>query len=167
MKKQLRKTKKNNKLYHNKINKTLNKRPNHLKLTTVGLIHANWCGHCQALKPEWHKMKNEMKMGNKNRNFHFVEIEDSDIMKEKKINNINKKLKGKKIVINGFPTIFKIEGGDVKYYGGEREARSLKNWFTTGGNQEENKQEHQQQGFMQGMQKIFGGGCGCSSMKYP
>jgi thiol-disulfide isomerase/thioredoxin len=159
MQKSLRKTKKTN--YKN--NKTFNKRPNHLKVITIGLIHANWCGHCQALKPEWQKMKNEMKMENKRgKNFHFVEIEDSDSMKEKKINNINKKLKEGKIMVDGFPTIFKIEGGNVKYYQGQREARSLKSWFTTTGNQQENKQHNQQQGFMQ---QMFGGGCGCSSLK--
>ena len=166
MQKLLRKTKRN-KLYNK--NKTLNKRPHHLKVITVGLIHANWCGHCQALKPHWDKMKNEMKIGNKSKKFDFVEIEDSDHMKEKKIHNINKKIKGNKIDIKGYPTIFKIEGGNVKYYGGERESESLKSWFSEGENQHKNKHKNQhknqQQGLMNGMQQMFGGGCGCSSLK--
>jgi len=158
MQKQLKKTKRN-RLYNK--NKTLNKRPHHLKVITVGLIHANWCGHCQALKPHWDKMKNEMKISNKNKKFDFVEIEDSDHMKEQKINNINKKLKGNKINIKGYPTIFKIKGGNLEYYEGERESNSLKNWFSG----IEISNQNQQQGLMKGMQQMFGGGCGCSSLK--
>jgi thiol-disulfide isomerase/thioredoxin len=160
MQKQFRKTKRVKK--PNYKNKTFNKRPNHLKVVTVGLIHANWCGHCQALKPHWQKMKNEIKTRNKNENFHFVEIEDSDNMKEQKINNINKNLKEGKITVDGFPTIFKIKRKKIEYYGGEREAESLKNWFMKDDNKKNQQEEDQKQGLMQ---KIFGGGCGCNSDK--
>ncbi len=28
---------------------------------TLALFKAEWCGHCQAFKPTWNKLKNEMK----------------------------------------------------------------------------------------------------------
>ena len=54
---------------------------------TIGLIYANWCGHCQSLKPEWQKMKyNVMKTPSyKNGNYRFSEIEDADRLKDQKI----------------------------------------------------------------------------------
>jgi len=100
-------------------------------IVTVGLIYANWCGHCQALKPEWKKMKyNIMKTPSyKKGMYKFIEIEDSDKMKDQKINNMNSYLKGEKLTANGYPTIFKIKGGKLQYYTNDRTAPELQNWF--------------------------------------
>ena len=35
------------------------------KPVIIGLIYANWCGHCQALKPEWNTFKKNLKMDKK------------------------------------------------------------------------------------------------------
>ena len=100
----------------------------------VGLIFANWCGHCQALKPHWHNMKMTLAANPKFRNqgCKVVEIEDSDRHKDKKIAQINATVKGPKLVANGYPTIFKKKGGAVEYYGGEREANALSQWAING-----------------------------------
>jgi thiol-disulfide isomerase/thioredoxin len=100
-------------------------------VVTIGLIYANWCGHCQALKPEWQKMKNNiMKTPTyKKGGYKFHEIEDADELKDSKINNINSKLKGGKLSANGYPTIFKINGGKLQYFEGGRSAGELQNWF--------------------------------------
>ena len=126
---------------------------------TVGLIYANWCGHCNALKPEWKKMK----QGMRGSNCQYLEIEDSDPHKDRKIAHVNSRLKGGKLVANGYPTVFKIKGGQIDYYQGERTASALQQWFKGGSG--EPKQELVQESLMQ---RFFGGkkqkgGCGCNA----
>lgn len=83
----------------------------------IGKIYANWCGHCNALKPHWEKMKSDLK----NNPIEIVEIEDSEVARLTAF----KKKHG--IQINGYPTIFKILG-KVEYYNGPRDAKSIKQW---------------------------------------
>ena len=40
------------------------------------LYYADWCGHCQTMKPEWQKVVNKMK--NKN-NVNVAEVESNHI----------------------------------------------------------------------------------------
>jgi thiol-disulfide isomerase/thioredoxin len=124
---------------------------------TVGLIHASWCHHCLALKPEWKKMKK----GLRNTNCQYLEIEDSDPHKDRKIAHVNSRLKGEKLVANGYPTIFYIKGGNLEYYNGERTSDSLQQWVKGG----KSKQEEQKQQLEPGVvQRFFGGGdCGCGT----
>ena len=120
---------------------------------TVGLIYANWCTHCQHLKPEWKKMKKGMR----GTNCHYLEIEDADHHKDRKIAHVNSRLKGGKLEANGYPTVFKVKGGKLEYYQGERTAQAMQQWFK-GGSAEVPQQEPSL------MQRVFGGqkgGCGC------
>jgi thiol-disulfide isomerase/thioredoxin len=96
-------------------------------VVTIGLIYANWCGHCQALKPEWEKMKTNIIK--KKGGYKFTEIEESDELKDSKIKEINDKLKGEKLSANGYPTIFKIKGGKLEYFEGGRTSDELQSWF--------------------------------------
>jgi thiol-disulfide isomerase/thioredoxin len=98
--------------------------------TLVCKIYANWCGHCQDLKPVWAELKNLM---SPNKNVAMIEIEESE-MQEKmgKLKNICKK----DINVNGFPTIVKIcDKGNkhrkpiVEYYEGERSVNALRAWI--------------------------------------
>jgi thiol-disulfide isomerase/thioredoxin len=92
----------------------------------VILIHANWCGHCQTLMPEWKKMKEIIK---NDKNIHVHEIESSDADKDHRIDEFNKKTKGgRKITVPGFPTIVRLENGDISEYKGERTAEKLAKW---------------------------------------
>jgi thiol-disulfide isomerase/thioredoxin len=87
-------------------------------------IYANWCGHCQSLKPVWAELKNLMST---NKNVSMIEIEESE-MKDKmgKLRNICKK----DIDVNGFPTIVKICGkANPEYYQGERSVDALREWI--------------------------------------
>lgn len=100
------------------------------KPVIIGLVYAEWCGHCKALKPEWEAFKTalekEPKLSNK---CDVFEVEDSDSMKATKLQSMNKKIKGGEIQVNGFPTLFKISGGSVEYFqGGERNAATLLEW---------------------------------------
>ena len=93
--------------------------------TIVCKIYANWCGHCQDLKPVWAELKNVMSA---NKNITMIEIEESE-MKEKMgaLKNICKK----DIDVNGFPTIVKICNKKVEYYQGERSVEALRAWIAT------------------------------------
>lgn len=90
----------------------------------VGKIYADWCGHCQSLKPEWYKMKKMLKY--KNKNIQFIEIEENQ---QQKLNKFKKKFP--KLEINGYPTIFKIKANkQIEYYTGNRITNDMKKWAT-------------------------------------
>ena len=93
------------------------------KKTIVCKIYANWCGHCQTLKPVWAELKNLM---HTDKNITMIEIEESE-MKDKigKLRNVCKK----NIDVNGFPTIVKICGKKVEYYQGERSVDAMRAWI--------------------------------------
>lgn len=126
---------KNNKTHnktHNKRHKKLNKNNNNkqqdntTKQVTVGLVHANWCGHCQHLMPEWNKMEHNIKNDQKlNKKCDIVKIESENISNElpKYENMINEK-----IPIEGYPTIFLIKNRHIEKYGGERNAEAIGGW---------------------------------------
>ena len=135
--------------------KTRNTRKHMKPSITVGLIYANWCSHCQALKPEWKNMKK----GLRGTNCQYLEIEDSDHHKDRKIAHVNSRLKGEKLSLNGYPTVFKIKNGVLEYYQGDRSASAMTQWFKGGSVKQE-----QEQGMMQrlfGGKKQKGGDCGC------
>lgn len=101
---------------------------------TIGLVYAEWCGHCQALKPEWADMKaqinNDPKMKNQCK---IIEIESAGA--EPKIASINKKVKdGKPLSVDGYPTIFKFkkQSGTVTKYEGGRKAQEMVAWIKGG-----------------------------------
>lgn len=108
----------------NKTVKTVKPLPEPEPEDTVVLIYANWCPHCQAMKPEWNELKNQL-----GHTVETIEIEDSDFDKDVKLQNIeNQKLNGEKIEVYGYPTMFKIHNGHADYYGGNRTATEMYNW---------------------------------------
>ena len=89
----------------------------------VGKIYADWCGHCQQLKPEWSKMKTNVTKHNK-KHLQIVEIEESQTEKM-----ANFKAQHPNLQVNGYPTIFKIHpNGHIEYYSGERTADKMQKW---------------------------------------
>lgn len=97
----------------------------------IGLIYANWCHHCQALKPAWEEMKKDI--ANKYAGqFNVVEIEADQPDKLEKLAKLEQMLDGQKIDASGYPTIVKVAGGRVDYYGGNRELHDMINWATGG-----------------------------------
>jgi thiol-disulfide isomerase/thioredoxin len=93
------------------------------------LIHADWCGHCQRLKPHWDQMKNKL---NQHKHIEVVEISDADSNKDEKIAELNALLhpNSAKIEIAGFPTLKKIHGGMATEFNGENrnDVNSLLKW---------------------------------------
>jgi len=99
----------------------------------VGKIYANWCGHCKSLKPEWAKMKSAVKKA-LGKEFHveFSEIEQTN--EKDSVDSINKRFllnSDKKLALQGgYPTLFKISGGQLEYYNGGRNATDMTAWFS-------------------------------------
>jgi len=90
------------------------------KINTVGKVHAVWCNACKQLNPNWQKMK-EMVGGKVN----VVEFEtDADKQRLEQFQQEN----GVKINVDGFPTMFKMKGGEISYYNGGRSPEELKTW---------------------------------------
>ena len=115
---------------HNTHNKTHKIGP---KVLLIGKIYADWCGHCRMLKPEWSKMKYNIKHNNGNHGYqiNYIEIEQS--VEQSKVDKVNKiYLHGsdKKLALQGgYPTIFKVINGNIEYYGGPRKAEAMQKWF--------------------------------------
>lgn len=123
--KSIKKTIKKNIKIHDNVKKQ-HKKINNTPGVVVGLVHANWCGHCQHLMPEWDKMEHNIKNDHKlNTKCNIVKIESEHVNNElpKYENMINQK-----IPVDGYPTIFLIKNRQIEKYGGERSANALENW---------------------------------------
>lgn len=147
---------KNKKSRKNKIKNNVNNDSKHL---IIGKITADWCGHCQSLKPKWDLMENEIITNYAPSN--FIKPINNDIIyldnnkynkslsstplrlqihkidsqnQEEPIRFINDsflKSSNDKLHDNGYPTIFKIYDNKLHYYQGEREPQPMKTWFLT------------------------------------
>lgn len=84
---------------------------------TLGLVYADWCGHCEAFKPEWTKIEDVFR---NDPSINVVKINDADTEKAAKLAEIDPELKA-----DAYPTIFKKkEGEPVEYYKGDGERTS-------------------------------------------
>lgn len=96
------------------------------KKAVIVLIHADWCGHCQRLEPEWNTMKSSLD-NNVKQHIIFEEIESADL--DTKLPLVSKTyLGGKPLEYRGFPTIGSIRNGKFEMYGGGRSAPELLGW---------------------------------------
>jgi thiol-disulfide isomerase/thioredoxin len=96
------------------------------KKAVVVLIHANWCGHCQRLEPEWNTMKDSLDIAVKQKII-FEEIESEEL--DTKLPMVSKTyMNGKPLEYRGFPTIGSIRNGKFEMYGGGRSSAELLGW---------------------------------------
>jgi thiol-disulfide isomerase/thioredoxin len=134
-------TKKSNTKKENKKGNTRKSRVKSTKLPqkeAVVLIYANWCPHCQSMKPEWEDMKEQL-----GSNIETIEIEDSDLDKYTQIQNIeDNRLDNENIEISGYPTIFKITNRHADYYKGGRTSNEMIEWVNGSNNGGYNKQKY-------------------------
>jgi len=101
----------------------------------VGYVYADWCGHCKALKPIWEKMKKILPAN-------LVTYEEvNSNRQDKHIPEINKKHGVNMTAPQGYPYIFKIHGGNVEEYAGERDAHKMAQWFRGGGSDKKELEE--------------------------
>ena len=93
----------------------------------VVLIYANWCGHCQAMKPVWDQMISEIKQQPEmNDQYEIFEIESNDV--DSGVSYINDRhITGEntKVAMEGYPTIGRIVNGSFEKYQGPRDKESI------------------------------------------
>lgn len=77
------------------------------------LFHAEWCGHCKRMIPEWEKIKKEFPD-------QCEDYEDKDITDAQR----------EKYGVNGYPTIVEETDSVVKPYEGERTFYAFKKCLT-------------------------------------
>jgi len=83
------------------------------------LFHADWCGHCQALKPEWERLKGFVA------NFALAinELEDRTLA------FISEKMLAPYCNIAGYPTIVLFKDNNRFQYAGMRTAEAIRDWL--------------------------------------
>jgi protein disulfide-isomerase-like protein len=87
-----------------------------LKDNTLVLFYADWCGHCQRVKPIWDELSSKF-------NLHKVDCSNSKDMKVVK-----------NLQIEGYPTILFFKNGEAKgKYDGDRSAESLVEYINANG----------------------------------
>jgi len=112
--------------YHEKsidmdLEKDINEKPK------IILVYANWCGHCQAMKPNWDEMKQHLLEDQIYDTNDIIEIESNEQdLKLPKVNDLV--TTGTKIDIQGYPTMGKIKNGTFNQYTGGRGTNELLNW---------------------------------------
>lgn len=96
----------------------------------IGKLWAKWCPHCISLIPAWNDMKNQIK---KKTGFlpKYMETEEGEIHK---IDEYNQSHSDGQLIdkARGYPTIYKIQGGKIEYYDGERTGPEMVHWMMSG-----------------------------------
>jgi thiol-disulfide isomerase/thioredoxin len=98
-------------------------------MTDFVLIHSATCPHCTAMMGEWRKMEEEFRKNEDKKSIKIHTIEASDSEKQRKIEELNNKIKGlDKIQELGYPTILAISKGVIHKYEKERNALEMAKW---------------------------------------
>lgn len=109
------------------VNKKKNNKKEKKELYVV-LFYAEWCPHCQHMKPEWEKMKHNYE---NNDYVKIIDVESADTNKNDIVEEINKRISPNTVNIDGYPTIMSMNGDEIDYYKGERTAELMGGWINS------------------------------------
>jgi thiol-disulfide isomerase/thioredoxin len=115
------------------------------KTVVMGVIYAKWCPHCKDLipdeddmdtQPKWQQTIDMIKgMQNRDRDMYYIKLEDDEIRNQGKLDKLNNGCKGicrTPVTANGYPTVFRMSGGNLEIYDGVRQPDAMAEWFTRG-----------------------------------
>jgi thiol-disulfide isomerase/thioredoxin len=92
----------------------------------VGKIYAKWCGHCQSMSDDWDSLENKVDK----KVYIVLNTEEEQLPgRVDEINEIYLKDSPEKLTASGYPTIYRIENKQLKYYGGDRTTDAMYDWF--------------------------------------
>ena len=91
----------------------------------IVLVFAEWCGHCQALRPTWDDMVKQID----DNKYDVVEINSDN--QEEEIQSLKNKYEVDDISVNGYPTIGSIKNKEFTPYNGSRNIKDLMKWTKT------------------------------------
>jgi len=77
-------------------------------------FYADWCGHCKRLAPTWEEVASEL-----------AETYDKDGVKVGKVEGSTERAVSSRFAITGFPTIYFVDGWNVRKYKGSRTKEDL------------------------------------------
>lgn len=101
--------------------------------TTLVLFHMIGCGHCDALMPTWDEVSKSFPSSLK------IEASEASISTDLKVDS-DKLMKWKAENVRGYPTIVKVQGGNIIEYDGERTKQSILDFVEKrGGKRRQNK----------------------------
>ena len=88
----------------------------------IVLVFAEWCGHCQALRPTWDDMVQKID----DNKYDVIEINSDN--QEEGIQSLKNKYEVDDISVNGYPTIGSIKNKEFTPYNGGRNIKELIKW---------------------------------------
>ena len=82
------------------------------------LFHADWCGHCKKLMPQWDQLSS--KWNDTQDEVQFIKVECGNPKENEEHRKIMEKYN-----IQGYPTIYTFENGPGEEYKGARDASAM------------------------------------------
>lgn len=89
------------------------------------LVYANWCPHCQTIKPEMETLAKAIAGGQ------VPELKGKSVSFEMLEESANKAEIAKLPPVKGFPTFFFMKNGNVTEYKGGRDRNSVVSYLST------------------------------------
>jgi thiol-disulfide isomerase/thioredoxin len=87
--------------------------------TKLVLFYADWCGHCQKVKPDWEKAASSVNTS-EDKKMIMVNCGEGTDHDQKVMKKYN---------VDGYPTIIKFVNGTPSLYRGDRDSDSFKDIF--------------------------------------
>ena len=91
-------------------------------IPTIIRFHSKYCGHCEELNEIWPTLVKK-----KSSLFQFIDVDENEFEKGR-LKELNKKFHVK-MVVDGYPTIYKIINNRLSSYEKNRDILSLLKWM--------------------------------------